>query len=110
MKFENDDLLIFENGVTGTFVDSSEGAYIEIKGKNDFIGTQEGYKKDYHNSIIIAYIRDNVYHALSDKARKQLICEGIIESIDCVLEYIHDTELTDRISSIKADIIKMQSL
>lgn len=105
MKFENNDLIIFENGSTGTFVDSGEGAYINIT-----YGNEEGYKPDYHNSLIIAYIRDGVYHAISDKTRRQLICEGIIESLDYVLEYIYDTELQDRISSIKADVTKLQSL
>lgn len=105
MKFENGDLIIFENGATGTFMDSESGKYIEFSS-----GVVEGYKKDYHNSMIIAYIRDNIYHALADKTRRQLICEGIIESIDYVLEYIYDTELQDKISSIKADIIKIQSL
>lgn len=105
MKFENGDLIIFENGATGTFVDSNSGKYIKFAS-----GVEEGYKKDYHNSIIIAYIRDNTYHALADKTRRELICEGIIESIDYVLEYIYDTELQDKISSIKADVIKIQSL
>ena len=110
MKFENNDLLIFENGVTGTYVADVEGAYIEIKGKNDFIGTQEGYKPEHHNSMIIAYIRDGVYHAITDKTRRQLICDGIIVNLDYVLEYIYDTELQDKISQIKADVIKIQSL
>lgn len=110
MQFENNDLIIFEDGSTGTFVDDVEGAYIEIKGKNDFIGTQEGYKKDYHNRIIIAYIRDGVYHAISDKTRRQLICDGIIESLDYVLKYSYVTELQDKINQIKADVIKIQSL
>lgn len=105
MKFENNDLIIFENGATGTFVESDCGNYIKFSS-----GVEEGYKKDYHNSIIIAYIRDSVYHALTDKTRRQLICEGIIESIDYVLEYIYDTELQDKIGSIKADVIKIQSL
>ena len=105
MKFENGDLIIFENGATGTFVDGESGKYIKFAS-----GVEEGYKKNYHNSMIIAYIRDNVYHALTDKARKNLICEGIIENIDYVLEYVYDTELQDRISSIKADVIKIQSL
>lgn len=105
MKFENNDLIIFENGATGTFVDSDSGKYIKFAS-----GVEEGYKKDYHNCIIIAYIRDGVYHAIADKTRRQLICEGIIASLDYVLEYIYDTELQDRISSIKADVIKIQSL
>ena len=105
MKFENGDLIIFENGATGIYTESDSGNYIKFAS-----GVEEGYKKDYHNSIIIAYIRDNIYHALTDKTRRQLICEGIIESIDYVLEYIYDTELKDKISSIKADVIKIQSL
>lgn len=105
MKFENNDLLIFENGATGTFVDSCEGAYISFSK-----GNEEGYKKEYHNSIVIAYIRDGVYHAITDKTRRQLICDGIIASLDYVLEYIYDTELQDKISGIKSDVIKLQSL
>lgn len=105
MKFENNDLIIFESGVIGTYVDSGEGIYIRFNN-----GVEEGYKKEYHNSLIIAYIRDNIYHALTDKARRQLICEGIIDNLDYVLEYIYDTELQDKIGSIKADVIKIQSL
>ena len=76
MKFENNDLIIFENGATGTFVESDSGNYIKFSS-----GVEEGYKKDYHNSIIIAYIRDSIYHALSDKTRRQFICDGIMVNL-----------------------------
>lgn len=105
MKFENNDLIIFENGSTGTFVDSGNGAYINIT-----YGNEEGYKPEYHNSMIIAYIRDGVYHAITDKTRRQLICEGIIASLEYLEEYIHHTDMIDKISQIKADVIKLQSL
>lgn len=105
MKFENNDLIIFENGATGTYVESDSGNYIKFSS-----GVEEGYKTDYHNSIIIAYIRNSIYHSLTDKTRRQLICEGIIDSIDYILEYVYDTELQDKIGSIKADVIKIQSL
>ena len=105
MKFENNDLIIFENGSTGTYVDSGEGAYINI-----MYGNEEGYKPEYHNSMIIAYIRDGIYHAISDKTRRQLICDGILVNLDYVSEYIYDTKLVEKISQIKADVIKIQSL
>lgn len=105
MKFENNDLIIFENGSTGTFVDSGEGAYINIT-----YGNEEGYKPEYHNSMIIAYIRDGVYHALADKTRRQLICDGILVNLGYMSEYIYDTELLEKISQIKADVTKLQSL
>lgn len=105
MKFETNDLIIFENGATGTFVDSDSGKYIQFAS-----GVEEGYKKDYHNSIIIAYIRDGVYHAISDKTRRQLICDGIIVNLNYVLEYTYDTELQGKLNQIKADVIKIQSL
>ena len=106
MKFENNDLIIFENGATGTFVESDSGNYIKFAS-----GIEEGYKPEYHNSMIIAYIRDGVYHAITDKTRRQLICDGIIVNLNYVLEHVYDdTELQDKISSIKADVIKIQSL
>ena len=105
MKFENNDLIIFENGSTGTFVDSGEGAYINIT-----YGNEEGYKPEYHNSMIIAYIRDGVYHALADKTRRQLICDGILVNLGYVMEYIYDTELIEKLVQIKADVTKLQSL
>ena len=105
MKFENNDLIIFENGSTGTYVDSGEGAYINIT-----YGNEEGYKPEYHNSMIIAYIRDGVYHAITDKTRRQLICDGIIVNLNYVLEYVYDTELQGKLNQIKADVIKIQSL
>ena len=105
MKFENNDLIIFENGSTGTFINSENGAYINIT-----YGNEEGYKPEYHNSMIIAYIRDGVYHAISDKTRRQLICDGILVNLGHVLEYIYDAELIEKLAQIKADVIKMQSL
>lgn len=105
MKFENNDLIIFENGATGTFVESDSGNYIKFSS-----GVEEGYKKDYHNSIIIAYIRDSIYHALSDKTRRQLICDGIMVNLEYMSEYIYDTELLEKISQIRADVLKIQAL
>ena len=105
MKFENNDLIIFENGATGTYTESDSGNYIKFAS-----GVEEGYKKDYHNSIIIAYIRDNICHAIDDKTRRQLICDGIIVNLNYVLEYTYDTELQGKLNQIKADVIKIQSL
>ena len=105
MKFENNDLIIFENGATGTFVESDSGNYIKFSS-----GVEEGYKKDYHNRIIIAYIRDSIYHALSDKTRRQLICDGIMVNLEYMSEYIYDTELLEKISQIRADVLKIQAL
>lgn len=105
MKFENNDLIIFENGSTGTYVESGNGAYINIT-----YGNEEGYKPEYHNSMIIAYIRDGVYHAITDKTRRQLICDGIMVNLEYMSEYIYDTELLEKISQIRADVLKIQSL
>ena len=60
--------------------------------------------------MIIAYIRDGVYHAITDKTRRQLICDGILVNLNYVLEYIYDTELQGKLNQIKADAIKIQSL
>lgn len=104
MKLENLDTVIFENDSVGMYREDDTGSYFT------FGSIEEGYKPDYHNDMIVAYIRNGKYHTLSKQERVALVVDGIKTSINSILANTCDTELIDKLNIILADSDKINQI
>lgn len=106
-ELKNGDLVVFDTGK-----ENKTAFYTDKDGQKYFtFGTvEEGYLPNYHNSMIQAVIRDNVYHAINNTDKIQLIVDGIKNDNDYVMEYLYDNDLWDRLNRTNDKLDKIMQL